>query len=93
MTDALESPSNAAKLAGKLDAGSNAAKLAIGSNAAKLATANPEAKHLLMQKLKLAIEFAEQEQSPESRGVLQRRPAPLLPTQLAQLTSTDTGTS
>ena len=84
MTDALELPSNAPKLAGKFDAGSNAAKLATGSNAAKLVTANPEANNLLMQELKLAIEFAEQEQSPESRAVLQRRLAPLFPAQLAQ---------
>ena len=84
MRDALEPPSNAAKLAGKLDGGSNAAKLATGSNAAKLATANPEVKNALMQDLQLAIEFAEQEQSPESRAALQRRPAPLFPAQLPQ---------
>ena len=54
------------------------------SNAAKLATANPEVKNALMQDLQLAIEFAEQEQSPESRAALQRRPAPLFPAQLPQ---------
>ena len=37
-----------------------------------------------MQDLQLAIEFAEQEQSPESRAALQRRPAPLFPAQLPQ---------
>ena len=84
MTDALEPPSNAAKLVGKLAGGSNAAKLATGSNAAKLATANPEMKNALMQDLRLAIEFAKQQQSPESRAALQRRPAPLFPAQLPE---------
>ena len=84
MAHALEPPSNAAKVSGRLDAGSNAAQPATGSNAAKLATANPEAKNALMQELRLAIEFAEQEQSPEPRAVRQRRPAPLFPAQLPQ---------
>ena len=75
MTDALEPPRNVAKLAGKLDA---------ESNAAKLATANPEAKNLLMHDLKLAIELAEQERSPESQAVFPRSPVPFFPAQLAQ---------
>ena len=54
------------------------------ADAAQLATANPEVKNARMQDLELAIEFAEQEQSPESRAALQRRPAPLFPAQLPQ---------
>ena len=41
-------------------------------------------KNARMQELRLAIEFAEQEQSPEPRAVRQRRPAPLFPAQLPQ---------
>jgi len=62
----------------------NAAKLDAGSNAAKLAAANPDAKNLLLQELKQVIELVEQEQSPESRAVPQRRPYPAFPAQLAQ---------
>ena len=53
--------------------------------AAKLEAADANAKTGLFQNLKLAIEFAEQEQLPESTAVPPSRAAPSYPAQLAQL--------
>ena len=50
----------------------------------KLPAAIPEARTAVLEELKLAVEFAEQEQSPELQSGRPSRPAPVFPAQLEQ---------